>query len=176
VRQRQRPRNPVVWIDLGDGLSDAGAHAINGVASLGNAMQHHPGEVLAAGGGIGLMAVSAAGELSGVALDATGACAVVGVPLNVVFAAGMAAGVGMAGVAMASIASHTAGDDHLSPMDTAIGGESEEAGSAAGEPPKEGHPDGPTYKYRGKDAVVILNQDGEVVTAYAKGSAGLRNP
>ena len=41
---------------------------------------------------------------------------------------------------------------------------------------EQAHPDGSTYKYRGKDAVVVLNQNGEVVTTYAKSSAGLRNP
>jgi hypothetical protein len=41
---------------------------------------------------------------------------------------------------------------------------------------EQAHPDGPTYKYRGKDAVVVLNQNGVVVTTYAKSSAGLRNP
>jgi hypothetical protein len=41
---------------------------------------------------------------------------------------------------------------------------------------EQAHPDGPTYKYRGKGALVVLNQDGEIVTTYVKGSAGLRNP
>lgn len=205
------------WLDaLGHTMSAVGAHVVNGLASFGNALLHHPGEVLAAAGGIGLMAVSATGEVAGVALDATGVGAVAGVPLNAVSTAGIIAGAGITGAAVASIASHAAGDDQVSPVDTGSGSGSEEAGSAAGEPPKEitgltehgqqqalgrdggrgvsdaamhdavnnpikpvqeqAHPDGPTYKYRGRDAVVVLNGSGEVVTTYAKGSAGLRNP
>jgi len=34
--------------------------------------------------------------------------------------------------------------------------------------------DGGTTKYVGKDATVILNQDGKVVTTWANGSAGIR--
>ncbi|MCA1192001.1 hypothetical protein [Saccharopolyspora sp. 6V] len=58
-----------------------------------------------------MTAVSAAGEVAGVALDATGAGAVAGVPVGGVSTAGIAAGVGTMGVAMAGLASEAAGDD-----------------------------------------------------------------
>lgn len=133
------------WLDnLGDALSAAGAHVVNGVASVGNAMLHHPEHMLAAAAGVGLTALSATGEVAGVALDATGVGAVAGVPLNAVSAAGMAAGVGITGAAVASIASHAAGDDQVTPMNTgddadadADAGSGSGSGSAAGEPPKE---------------------------------------
>jgi hypothetical protein len=62
--------------------------------------------------------VSAGGEGLGVALDATGVGAIAGVPLNVVSAAGIAAGAGITTAAMANIASHAGGDDHVSPVET----------------------------------------------------------
>jgi hypothetical protein len=205
------------WLDdLSNTLSAVGAHVVNGLALFGNAMLHHPGEVLAAAAGVGLVAVSAAGEVAGLALDTTGVGAVAGVPLNAVSAAGIATGVGIMGAVVASIASHAAGGDHVFPVDNGDGAEAAEADSAGGEPPKEitgltehgeqramgrnggrgvsdtaihdavnnpikpvdeqAHPDGSTYKYREKDVVVVLNQNGEVVTTYAKSSAGLRNP
>ena len=53
---------------------------------------------------IALAGISAGGEGPGVALDATGVGAVAGVPLNVVSAAGIAAGVGIAAPAATSLA------------------------------------------------------------------------
>jgi len=123
---------------LGHDAENAGAHLVNGLASFGNAAVHHPGGLLAAAGGIGLTAVSAAGEGVGTVLDATGVGAVAGVPLNVVSAAGMAAGVGITGAAMANMVGHAAGDDHVSPMNSG-----DSSGSGVGEttegnnPPKE---------------------------------------
>jgi hypothetical protein len=37
-------------------------------------------------------------------------------------------------------------------------------------------PDGPTFRYTGGDAVVVLNEVGEVVTCWARRGKGLRNP
>jgi hypothetical protein len=124
------------WLgDVGDFLHDAGGHLVNGLASTGNAMLHHPGSVALAAAGIGLAAVSAGGEGLGVALDATGVGAIAGVPLNVVSAAGITAGVGITTVAMADIASHAGGDDHVSPADTDAAASSEGAAdSTAGNP------------------------------------------
>jgi hypothetical protein len=107
------------WLDeAGDFLHDTGGHIVNGVASFGNAMLHHPGSTGLAAAGIGLAMVSAGGEGLGVALDVTGIGAVAGVPLNVVSAAGLAAGASITTAAMANIASHAGGDDHVSPIDT----------------------------------------------------------
>lgn len=105
------------WLDdAGDFLKDVGADVVNTLASMGNAVIHHPGEVATAAAGIGLMLLSSGGEGIGVALDATGAGAVVGVPLNVVSAAGLAAGATMTTAAGASLMQHGASDDAVSPM------------------------------------------------------------
>ena len=124
------------WLDdVGDFFHDVGGHIVNGLASTGNAMLHHPGSVAAAAAGIALTAVSAGGEGLGVALDATGVGAVAGVPLNALSAAGITAGAGITAVAMANIASHAGGDDHVSPVDTEGGSASEGAAdSTAGNP------------------------------------------
>lgn len=107
------------WLDdLGNFVADAGAHLVNGLASFGNAMINHPLDVLAAAGGAGLTVVSAAGEGFGVILDATGIGAVAGVPLNAISAAGMATGATMATGAVADMAMHASGDDHVSPMES----------------------------------------------------------
>ncbi|WP_436524233.1 putative T7SS-secreted protein [Actinoplanes sp. HUAS TT8] len=92
------------WLDdAGDFLKDVGADVVNTLASMGNAVIHHPGDVATAAAGIGLMLLSSGGEGLGVALDATGAGAVVGVPLNVVSAAGLATGATMTTAAGASL-------------------------------------------------------------------------
>jgi type VII secretion system ESX-1 substrate len=61
------------WLDeVGDFLHDTGGHIVNGVASFGNAMLHHPGSTALAAAGIGLTMLSAGGEGLGVALDHRG--------------------------------------------------------------------------------------------------------
>jgi hypothetical protein len=107
------------WLDdLGGFAADVGANVVNGVASVGNAMLNHPGEVAAALGGIGLTVASGAGEGLGLGLSATGAGAVAGVPVSAVSAAGVTAGVGITGAAVASIASNAAGGDRVEPVKT----------------------------------------------------------
>jgi hypothetical protein len=104
------------WLDgIGDFAGDVGADVVNGLASFGNAMIHHPGETAAMAGGIALTAISAGGEGLGLALDATGVGAVAGVPLNAVSAAGVVAGVGITGAAATSLMQHAAGEDAVSP-------------------------------------------------------------
>jgi hypothetical protein len=104
------------WLDkVGDFAKDVGADVVNGLASFGNAMLHHPGETAAMVGGIALAGISAGGEGLGLALDATGVGAVAGVPLNVVSAAGVATGVGIAGAAATSLMQNAAGEDAVSP-------------------------------------------------------------
>lgn len=117
------------------GLENAGKEVVNGVASFGNAAIHHPGELAAAVGGMGLTVISAAGEGGGLVLDATGVGAIAGVPLNAISAAGMATGVGITGVSVAAMASQAAGDDHVEPLKTSSGGGS--GASDGGEPPFE---------------------------------------
>ena len=107
------------WLDdLGNFAADLGAHVVNGLASFGNAMVNHPGDVVTAAAGIGLTVISSAGEGLGAVLDATGIGAVAGVPLNVVSAAGIATGATMTGAAVAHMATNAAGDDHVEPMKT----------------------------------------------------------
>jgi hypothetical protein len=124
------------WLDdIGDFVHDTGGHLVNGLASLGNAMLNHPGSTAAAAAGIGLAALSSGGEGLGFALDATGVGAIAGVPLNIVSAAGVAAGVGMTTAAMSDLGAHAAGDDHVSPVETEGGSASEGAAdSTAGNP------------------------------------------
>jgi hypothetical protein len=124
------------WLgEAGDFLHDVGGHVVNGLASFGNAMVHHPGDVALAAAGIGLAAVSAGGEGVGLALDATGVGAVAGVPLNVVSAAGIAAGATMTMAAAGDLAANAAGDDHVSPVDTEGGGASEGAADSTANNP-----------------------------------------
>ena len=99
------------WV--GNGLQDVGIAVVNGLASFGNAMVHHPGDAALLLGGLLLMGVSGVGEGGGLALDATGVGAVVGVPLNVVAAAGIVAGAGMAAAGAGSLAQHAAGDSRV---------------------------------------------------------------
>ena len=122
------PKKPGFWSKVGsffsgvgDDVKIAGEHVVNGVASFGNAMANHPGDVLTAAGGIALTGISAGGDGLGVVLDATGVGAVAGVPLNAFSTAGVVLGAGMTAAATGDLARHAATDDHVSPMDTSGG-------------------------------------------------------
>jgi hypothetical protein len=124
VRQARdkAPKKPGFWSKVGSFFSDAGAdlenaggHVLNGAASFGNAMVHHPGDVALAAAGAGLMIVSGAGDAGGVVLDATGVGAFVGVPINVVTTAGVVAGGGMLAAGVGDLTMNATGDDHVSP-------------------------------------------------------------
>ncbi|GAA2647438.1 polymorphic toxin type 28 domain-containing protein [Paractinoplanes durhamensis] len=105
------------WLDrVGDFAMRAGGNAINGLASFGNAMIHHPGNTAAMVGGLALTAISAGGEGTGVVLDATGVGVVAGGPLGAVSTAGLVAGVGLTGVAATSLMQHATGDDAITPV------------------------------------------------------------
>jgi hypothetical protein len=97
--------------DLGHALTNLGAATVNALASLGVAMIDHPQDALAVAAGVALMAVSAGGEATGVALSATGVGAIVGVPVAAVSAAGVVAGATVALAAMGDLAGHAAGED-----------------------------------------------------------------
>lgn len=119
------PEKPGFWSkvgdalgDVGDGLLNAGGHVVNGLASFGNAMVHHPGETAAMLGGAALTTVAAAGDGLGLALDATGVGAVAGVPLNAVSTAGVVAGATITTAAAGSLAMHAANEDAVSPART----------------------------------------------------------
>ncbi|UQU64316.1 polymorphic toxin type 28 domain-containing protein [Couchioplanes caeruleus] len=111
--------NKSSWLDkVGGFLQDAGARAVNGLASFGNAMVHHPGETASLVGGLLLTEVSALGEGTGFVLDATGVGAVGGVPLNIVSAAGITVGAGMTASASGLLMQHAASDDAITPVRT----------------------------------------------------------
>jgi hypothetical protein len=117
------PQRPGFWSkvgdffsDVGDDLVDGGKTVVNDLASFGNAMVQHPGDSAAMLGGMLLAGVSAGGEGLGVALDATGIGAVAGVPLNVVSAAGIATGVGLAGAGAVDLAQHATSDSAVEPL------------------------------------------------------------
>jgi hypothetical protein len=117
------PERPGFWSkvgdvlgDVGEGLLDGGKTVVNDLASFGNAMIQHPGDSAAMLGGMLLAGVSAGGEGLGVALDATGVGAVAGVPLNVVSAAGITAGVGLAGAGAVDLAQHATSDSRVEPL------------------------------------------------------------
>ncbi|MFF1724944.1 putative T7SS-secreted protein [Streptomyces sviceus] len=117
------PERPGFWSkvgdvlgDVGEGLLNGGKSVVNDLASFGNAMVQHPGDSAAMLGGMLLAGVSAGGEGLGVALDATGVGAVAGVPLNVVSAAGITAGVGLAGAGAVDLAQHATSDSQVEPL------------------------------------------------------------
>jgi hypothetical protein len=131
------PEKPGFWSKVGDffsgvgdGLLDAGVDVANGLASFGNAMINHPGDVALAAGGAALTAISAAGDGLGLVLDATGVGAVAGVPLNAVSTAGIAAGATMTVAAVGDLAHHAATDDQVSPVQR--GGDSTGGGGRPG--------------------------------------------
>jgi hypothetical protein len=134
------PEQPGFWSKVGNALSgfghdvvDVGEHVVNGVASVGNAIIHHPGDLLSIAGGLGLTAISSVGEGAGTVLDATGVGAVAGAPLNAVSAAGIAGGIGVVGVGVGDLARHAAGDNRVSAMQ---GNSSSSGGGGGGLPTK----------------------------------------
>jgi hypothetical protein len=107
------------WLDdVGHFLGDVGAHIVNDMASFGNALLHHPEDVVSALGGLGLTVASGAGMVGGGLLTATGEGAIVGVPAMGISAAGAVTGVGMMTAAMGDLASHAGGDDRVEPIKT----------------------------------------------------------
>ena len=183
----------------------------NAAASTGNAVLHHPGELAAVLGGGALAAVGAVGALASAPLTASVIGAPAGIPLGAASAAGIVAGVGIAGAGALSLAQHATTDDRVAPfqVDQRIPVE----GPAPYPPPEEitgrtqhgeeqaqtrdGHGvsdaamedaverpvaepeydvDRDTYLYLGKDASVVLNEQGEVVTTWPRNSLGYRRP
>ena len=113
------PAAPGFWGDLAGGAGAVAAEAGNALASVGNALLRNPLDAVAVVGGGALAAVSAAGVVGSVALDATGIGAVAGVPLGGLSLAGVATGVGIAGVGAADAIAHAVGDDRVAPFTVA---------------------------------------------------------
>jgi len=125
----QAPPKPGLLDKIGDALSDVGntlLHAgedfVNDVASLGNAMLQHPGDVMETLSGFGLATISAGGEGLGTVLDATGIGAVAGVPIQALSAAGLAAGAGLMTAGVPDLARHAGGDDRVQVFNTESSG------------------------------------------------------
>lgn len=123
------PEKPGFWSKVGDffqdvgaDLANAGGHVINGLASLGNAMIHHPGELATTAAGAGLIIAGAAGDVGGGALDVTVAGAVVGVPINVASTGAIIAGGGMVAAGGGALLMNAAGDDSVDPARIDYGG------------------------------------------------------
>jgi hypothetical protein len=123
------PPHPGFWSDVGHFFSDAGhflenagADAVDALASLGNAAIHNPLADLGMMAGAALATVSAAGDGIGVALDATGVGALVGVPVNVVSTAGVLAGGSMMMASAGDLGDHALGDDRVDPINTSSSG------------------------------------------------------
>jgi hypothetical protein len=93
--------------------------------------------MLTAAAGVGLTALSAAGEGGGLALDATGVGAIAGVPVNALSAAGMATGIGITGASVAAMAAQAGGEDHVEPLNTSSGTSSASSEEPPFEAPKE---------------------------------------
>jgi hypothetical protein len=115
--------------DILHAAETAGADTVDALASFGNAALNDPGGVAATVGGAALAGISAGGEGLGIALDATGVGAIAGVPLNVVSAAGIVAGSGIAAAGLNSLAQNAAGPDRVDPLKADGGG----SGSGAGD-------------------------------------------
>jgi hypothetical protein len=122
------PQAPGFWSDVGHFFSDlghdaeqAGATALDALASLGNAAIQNPLADLGMVGGTMLAGVSAIGDGAGFVLDATGVGAVAGVPLNVVSTAGVVAGTGLMMASGDDLVSHALGDDRVDPINTSGG-------------------------------------------------------
>jgi hypothetical protein len=101
---------------VGRHMENAGIDLVNDVASVGNAMIEHPGDVAAIAGGTMLAGISGGGEALGTVLDATGVGSVAGVPLNAVSAVGITAGVGIAGAGAGDLLNHAANDSRVTLM------------------------------------------------------------
>ncbi|MCI2422695.1 EndoU domain-containing protein [Saccharopolyspora sp. K220] len=118
-KARDRAPEEPTWLEqAASAVGTAGAHALNALASAGNAAVNHPEMILGAVGGAALTAVSAAGVAASGVLDASGVGVVAGGPLGVASAAGVATGVGMVGASIAGMATEAAGDDAIEPIDT----------------------------------------------------------
>ncbi|MEV0088698.1 putative T7SS-secreted protein [Saccharopolyspora sp. NPDC050642] len=116
---RDRAPEEPGWVEqAASAVGTAAAHAVNAVASFGNAVINHSELVLGAVGGAALTAVSSAGVAASGALDATGVGVIAGGPLGVASAAGVVTGVGMVGASIAGMAYEAGGDDAVEVFDT----------------------------------------------------------
>jgi uncharacterized protein YukE len=112
------PTKPSLWSKIGTGLANAGGHVVNGLASFGNAMVHHPGDVATAAAGAGLALAGAGGDIGGGLLDLTGVGAIAGVPINIASTAAVVAGGGLVAAGAGDLLMHASSDDRVTPART----------------------------------------------------------
>ena len=142
------PPKPGFWSrmasDFGTFLSgtahvaeDVAEDTLSSAASLGNAMLNDPGATIETGAGLLLTALSGTGEAGGFLLDATGLGAIAGVPLNVVSAAGVAAGAGLTAQGLTTLMRDAAGPDRVNMnSDSSGGGSGDSSGGETDSAPK----------------------------------------
>ena len=159
----QAPQKPGFWSKvagffegLGHDAERVGAAVVDDLASMGNAMLHNPLADLGMVGGALLAGVSAVGDGAGLALDATGVGAIVGVPVNVISTAGVVAGAGLMMASAGDLASHAAGDDHVDPVNADDG-----AGDATPSPDPQYTSGTPEYDARISELSKDPSQGGE---------------
>jgi exonuclease VII small subunit len=127
------PPKPGFWSSLGSSVGGffsglghdaeaAGAALVNGAASIGNAAIHDPTSLAATAGGIGLMALGAAGTGAGGVLTLSVVGSEVGIPLAGVSIAGITVGAGLTAAGIGGIISDAAGPDRVNIMHMDSGG------------------------------------------------------
>ncbi len=116
--------------DVGHFAEEMGETALSDLASFGSALGHDPGAAAELLGGAGLTVLGAGGEVGGVVLDATGIGAILGVPANVVSAAGIATGAGLMTAGMTALGRDAAGPDRVNMSSDGGSGDSGDWGSA----------------------------------------------
>jgi hypothetical protein len=89
---------------------------------MANAINNHPEAVAELVSGLFLMGVGTSGEAAGVALDASGAGAAVGVPVGAVSAGAISTGAGLVAKGGGTLWLNAAGDDRVTPMGNGSGG------------------------------------------------------
>jgi uncharacterized protein YukE len=119
------PEKPSFWNKVKDVASDveatlenAGGHVVNGVASFGNAVLHHPLDTAAMVGGAGLAAVGITGEVGGFVLDAGVITAPAGLAVNAASTVAVVGGGSIAYAGARDLIMHATSDDRVSPART----------------------------------------------------------
>ncbi|MEV7470599.1 putative T7SS-secreted protein [Streptomyces kronopolitis] len=172
------PPEPGFWSELGDDigsfLSGAGHVAeqvgetvLTDLAAVGSAMLQDPGSVGSVLGGLALATVGAGGEVAGVALDATGVGAALGVPAAAVSATAITGGLGMAGAGMSNIMKDAAGRMHMESEGEGGGGGGSKAPNDPGHTLPKRDPD-PNAKASGNPENIPKKADPQTVRALSR--------
>lgn len=109
------------WDQFWDLLDDLLADIVNFLATVGGAMLDNPKYTFELIAGLLLILLGGGGEGAGTALDLTGIGAIIGIPINILSAALVAAGVGLAAAGISQIAIY-AKDHPRTPVSKSTGG------------------------------------------------------